>query len=186
MQFEYKVVPAPRKGEKLPGVRTAPDRFALTLSSLMNALGREGWEYLRAETLPCEERVGLTGRTTVFQNMLIFRRQMVPAQTAVTSAAPVLATQPAVPAPVMPPAAPALAVQARDLVDMAAIARPVPLQPIGRRLAEFAALPSRPLVFRKLTADAPQGEAPRISLVPQPPEAADAFGTPPGKEHGQA
>ena len=37
MQFyEYKVVPAPRKGEKARGARTTPDRFALALTSLMN------------------------------------------------------------------------------------------------------------------------------------------------------
>ncbi len=40
----------------------------------MNAMGADGWEYQRTDTLPCEERVGLTGRTTVFQNMLVFRR----------------------------------------------------------------------------------------------------------------
>ena len=75
MQFyEYKVVPAPRKGEKARGARTTPDRFALALTSLMNELGRDGWEYLRADTLPCDERVGLTGSKTSFQSMLVFRR----------------------------------------------------------------------------------------------------------------
>ncbi|MCE6950155.1 DUF4177 domain-containing protein [Cereibacter sphaeroides] len=73
-RFEYKVVPAPRKGEKVKGARTPTDRFALSLTQLMNDLGRDGWEYLRAETLPCEERVGFTGKTTTFQNLLIFRR----------------------------------------------------------------------------------------------------------------
>ena len=75
MQFyEYKVVPAPRKGEKARGTRTTPDRFALALTSLMNDFGRDGWEYLRADTLPCDERVGLTGSKTSFQSMLVFRR----------------------------------------------------------------------------------------------------------------
>ena len=77
MQFyEYKVVPAPRKGEKARGARTTPDRFALALTSLMNDFGRDGWEYLRADTLPCDERVGLTGSKTSFQSMLVFRRVM--------------------------------------------------------------------------------------------------------------
>ena len=40
----------------------------------MNALGAEGWEYQRSETLPSEERSGLTRRVTTFQNMLVFRR----------------------------------------------------------------------------------------------------------------
>ncbi len=73
-KFEYRVIPAPVRGDKSRGVKAAPDRFALTLTILMNELGQDGWEYLRADTLPCEERVGLTGSKTTFQNMLVFRR----------------------------------------------------------------------------------------------------------------
>ncbi len=73
-QFEYKVVPAPARGEKVRGAKTTADRFAHALSAVMNDLGRDGWEYLRADTLPCEERVGFTGRQTTFQHMLVFRR----------------------------------------------------------------------------------------------------------------
>ena len=64
-QFEYKVVAAPRRGEKTKGARTVQERFAHALSTLMNDLGKDGWEYLRSDTLPCEERIGLTGRTTI-------------------------------------------------------------------------------------------------------------------------
>ena len=73
-QFEYRVVPAPRKAEKARGLKTTPERFAHALSQTMNDMAREGWEYLRADTLPCEERAGLTGKTTTYQNMLVFRR----------------------------------------------------------------------------------------------------------------
>ena len=72
--FEYKVVAAPVRGEKVRGLKTTGDRFAHALSHVMNDLARDGWEYLRADTLPCEERHGLSGRTTTFQNMLVFRR----------------------------------------------------------------------------------------------------------------
>ena len=75
-RFEYKVIPAPRRGEKARGVKTTEDRFALALTGLMNRLGAEGWDYVRADALPCEERVGLTGTKTVFQNMLVFRRAL--------------------------------------------------------------------------------------------------------------
>lgn len=78
-RFEYKVVPAPKKGEKAPNAKTTPDRFAVALTGLMNKLGSDGWEYVRADTLPCEERVGLTGSKTSFQNMLVFRRLIEPA-----------------------------------------------------------------------------------------------------------
>jgi hypothetical protein len=75
-RFEYKVVPAPRRGEKARGVKSTEDRFALALTSLMNQMGAEGWDYVRADALPCDERVGLTGTKTTFQNMLVFRRSV--------------------------------------------------------------------------------------------------------------
>jgi hypothetical protein len=75
-KYEYKVVPAPKKGLKARGVRSNEDRFAHALTTLMNQHASDGWEYLRTDTLPAEERVGFTGRTTVFQNMLIFRRSI--------------------------------------------------------------------------------------------------------------
>lgn len=75
MQFyEYRVVPAPRRGEKSREARTTADRLALTIGTLMNEMAADGWEYLRADTLPSEERSGLTGKTTTFQNLLVFRR----------------------------------------------------------------------------------------------------------------
>ncbi len=75
-KFEYKVVPAPKRGEKIKGVKAGDARFAHTLESLMNEMGAQGWEYQRADTLPSEERSGLTSRTTVFQNVLVFRRAL--------------------------------------------------------------------------------------------------------------
>jgi len=75
-RHEYKVVPAPRRGTKSREAKTTEDRFALTLSTLMNELGRDGWEYLRAETLPCEERAGFTKTRIVEQTMLVFRRPL--------------------------------------------------------------------------------------------------------------
>ncbi|WP_206050309.1 DUF4177 domain-containing protein [Oceaniglobus ichthyenteri] len=74
LSFEYVVVPAPKKAPKIKGAKTNEARFAATLSELMNVYGAEGWEYIRSDTLPCEERSGFTGTKTVFQNMLVFRR----------------------------------------------------------------------------------------------------------------
>ena len=74
MTYEYKVVPAPIKGQKAKGLKTTADRFANALELVMNEQARAGWDYVRADTLPCEEREGLMGKTTVFQNMLVFRR----------------------------------------------------------------------------------------------------------------
>ena len=73
-RFEFRVIPAPKRGEKARGVKSTEDRFALALTTLMNQLGAEGWDYVRADALPCEERVGFTGSKTTFQNVLVFRR----------------------------------------------------------------------------------------------------------------
>ncbi len=73
-RYEYKVVPAPAKGLKGKGLKTAEARFSHGLQELMNGLAGYGWEYLRAETLPSIERAGLTGSTTEWRNVLVFRR----------------------------------------------------------------------------------------------------------------
>ncbi len=74
MHYEYQVIPAPRRGEKLRGAKTPTDRFSHTLATLMNQMGRDGWEYVRAEALPSEERSGWTKRTVVEHHVLVFRR----------------------------------------------------------------------------------------------------------------
>ena len=73
-KFEYKAVPAPHQGKKARGVKTTEDRFALSMTDALNEMAGDGWEYVRAETLPCDERKGLTGTQTTYQNLLIFRR----------------------------------------------------------------------------------------------------------------
>ena len=88
--YEYKVVPAPKRGEKVRGLRAAEDRFAVALANVMNAQAAEGWEYQRTETLPAEEREGLMGKATVFQNMMVFRRLRVTAAPADVAPPPVL------------------------------------------------------------------------------------------------
>ncbi|MBD1206594.1 MAG: DUF4177 domain-containing protein [Rhodobacteraceae bacterium] len=75
-RHEYKVIPAPRRGTKSREAKSTEDRFALTLSNLMNELGRDGWEYVRSETLPTEERAGFMKTRVVEQTMLIFRRTL--------------------------------------------------------------------------------------------------------------
>lgn len=74
MSYEYRVIPAPVKGMKAKGVKTAQDRFALGLQEVMNQMAADGWEFQRAEALPSEERSGLTGTKIVHHNMLVFRR----------------------------------------------------------------------------------------------------------------
>ena len=104
-RFEYKVVPAPRKGRKAKGLKTPGERFANALAATINQHAAEGWDYVRTDTLPSEERKGLTGKTTVFQNMLIFRRQVGTAEASLRPATPpAIAPAPPLSAPIAPEA----------------------------------------------------------------------------------
>jgi hypothetical protein len=102
MSYEYRVIPAPVKGTKTKSAKTAPDRFAVTLQEAMNSMAADGWEFLRAETLPSEERSGLTGTKTVYHNMLVFRRLR---EADLAAFAPKVMTPPAEPAATSEPAA---------------------------------------------------------------------------------
>lgn len=104
--YEYRAVPAPRKGLKAKGVKTPEDRFAHAVAEVMNRLAAEGWEYLRAETLPAEERTGWTGKSVeTTHHLLIFRRDLAAAEPA-WPAEPAWAAEPTV---VRPAAGPRLA-----------------------------------------------------------------------------
>lgn len=121
-RYEYRVMPAPRKAEKVKGAKTTEERFAAALTGVMNDLGAQGWEYLRADTLPCEERTGLTGSKTTFQTLLVFRRPV---------PEPEGSADPAIPAPV-PPAVPE---------PLAPVRRPTPLW-LGKAEAAPGAAPA--------------------------------------------
>lgn len=75
-RYEYTAIPAPSRGEKAKEAKTPTDRYALAITGELNRMAVDGWEYLRADVLPSEERSGLTGRSTVYHNLLIFRREI--------------------------------------------------------------------------------------------------------------
>lgn len=114
-RYEYKVIPAPHKGTKAKGVKTPEGRFALSVEQILNQMGAEGWEYQRAELLPSDERSGLTGSTTHWRNVLVFRR-LVEAR---------VSEQPAA-APVEVAAEDPVDTSADDLPPGTPIARPIP------------------------------------------------------------
>jgi len=73
--FEYKVMPAPRRGTRVKGAKGPTGRFANAMETTLNKLAADGWEYIRAESLPADERHGITMRKVeTYQNVLIFRR----------------------------------------------------------------------------------------------------------------
>ena len=74
--YEYKVIPAPDRGEKSRNVKTPEGRFALSIEAALNEMAKSGWEFQRAETLPSSERRGFTGSTTQMRSLLVFRRAL--------------------------------------------------------------------------------------------------------------
>ena len=127
MRYEYSVVPAPTRGEKVKGAKTPADRYALAMAGELNRLAAEGWEYVRAETLPSEERVGLTGRNTIYHNVLVFRRALA-ALDSVADPAPATKPQPEYPVEASPPEKP---VPTPELPQAAA---PQPSERDGKKL----------------------------------------------------
>ena len=43
--------------KRVRGLKTVEDKSAIAHTTLMNKMGAEGWEYQRADALPCDERV---------------------------------------------------------------------------------------------------------------------------------
>ena len=71
---DYRVIPAPTRGQKAPGLKTPEARFARAIEACINDMAADGWDYLRADILPSAERQGLTGTQTVYRTLLVFRR----------------------------------------------------------------------------------------------------------------
>ena len=118
-QYEFRVIPAPKRGQKARGVKGPEAMYALAVQTLMNEMGAEGWDYVRADTLPSEERQGLTGRVTVYHNLLVFRRAITAAAPAVSPARIAMPEETVVPvarpdATVLPLRSPVLAASRDD------------------------------------------------------------------------
>ncbi|MCA0994388.1 DUF4177 domain-containing protein [Alloyangia pacifica] len=104
---EYKVIPAPTKGEKAKAIKGAEAKFAAAMSRLLNEMAEQGWDYIRADTLPSEERSGLTSSQTVWRTVLVFSRPVPAAPQSVAvqhEAAPVAGSGGPVVTPITPPA----------------------------------------------------------------------------------
>ncbi|KIT17743.1 hypothetical protein [Jannaschia aquimarina] len=73
--IEFKVVPAPKKGEHGPNLSNDTDRMAHTLTGIFNEMAAEGWEFLRAERLPNDVGYDMTGTAAKEVTVLVFRRE---------------------------------------------------------------------------------------------------------------
>ena len=75
MQYEYMVIPATRQPGRYRGIRQADARFANSIGEQLNKLAADGWEYVRAESLPAEQRSGIFRKKVVtVYALLVFRR----------------------------------------------------------------------------------------------------------------
>ena len=74
--YTYKIVAAPERARKIRGAKGPEARFAATLEEDLNALGEDGWEFLRTETFSVEERTGLTGKKRIDRQVMVFRKAL--------------------------------------------------------------------------------------------------------------
>lgn len=77
-QFEYKVIPTPRRPKRAKGVKGEPARFANALTDAINEIAVDGWEFYKTETLPMDAKPGLfSKRIETFQSVMVFRKALV-------------------------------------------------------------------------------------------------------------
>jgi hypothetical protein len=116
------------------GLKTPEERFAHAVMVAINAEATQGWEYLRAERLPSEERAGFTRTSVNERHLLIFRRP-VQAVSAARPAPRFAARAEEEGAPAAPPAAPAAPTAAAPSVPPPVPPAPTPpARPAGRGL----------------------------------------------------
>lgn len=133
--FDYKAIPAPRRSKKARGVREPAELLALTITDTINEQAREGWEFLRAETLSAETPRGLFRRAVEEPvSLLIFRRERESREPRLE--ARVEALRPAPEPAAAPRPAPVTEMREAPLPQAAPQPRPKPVPPSVRTFAE--------------------------------------------------
>jgi hypothetical protein len=75
MAVEYKCVGAPERPKKKRGAKSRSDRVAAVMQEVIDAEAVDGWEYLRTDLVPVEEKTGWFSRAhEVHRAVLIFKR----------------------------------------------------------------------------------------------------------------
>lgn len=85
-RYEYKVIAAPAEPALLDKLPRDADAFVVTLNVILDAAGLEGWDFLRAERLPCHTRRWFGRSRHEVRDMLVFRRALPPIAAAVEEA----------------------------------------------------------------------------------------------------
>ncbi len=82
MSFEYKCIGGPERPKRQRGVSPS-DRVALAMEEIIADEAVEGWEYLRTDLVPVDEKPGFFSRSQVVHRaVLIFRRDLAGARLA--------------------------------------------------------------------------------------------------------
>lgn len=77
MKYEYKAVGAPEKGKRKRGARSASARVAAAFEEILSEEAVDGWEYLRTDLLPVNERAGIFSRAQeTHRAVMVFRRAL--------------------------------------------------------------------------------------------------------------
>lgn len=72
-RYEYKLETAPLKSRRYSGLKKTDDAFAMTMMDQINAVAREGWEFLRLESM-AQKR--FMRRGSVRRDYLLYRRAL--------------------------------------------------------------------------------------------------------------
>lgn len=75
-RYEYKLVATPTKSVKYTGLSKSGDAFAQTLGDGMNELGRDGWQFLRTETVVEKRNVLVFSSKRCRHEYMVYRRPL--------------------------------------------------------------------------------------------------------------
>ena len=104
MSYEYKCVGAPERPKRQRGVRGRSERVALAMQEIIAGEAVDGWEYMRTDLVPVEEKAGLFSRThEVHRAVLVFRRELEPEPRFVHARARAVAARDPAAEPARPP-----------------------------------------------------------------------------------
>ncbi len=75
-RYEYRLVEAPGPARAASGVHRRDDGLAAAILEILNEAGREGWQFLRRESLAAGRPSGWLRRRAEHRDYLVFRRPL--------------------------------------------------------------------------------------------------------------
>ena len=103
--YQYKTVAAPRRLKKVKGVKGKDALLAHAVEELIAVEAAQGWEYLRADSFPVEDKGGMFSKPVVTERAVMIFRKAIAAQQPVARPQAAPAPQPIAQQPAPQPAA---------------------------------------------------------------------------------